>query len=343
VRIWDPTIEAQTHALHGHDGPVNAICSLTQNGTRLVATGGSDGTIRTWNATTGTQHLSRYDPKSSFRYDAYGPVLSMCAFTDDNAALLAAVYDDRAVHIWNPSRGSHHALSGEDDDVRSVCTFTQDGAPLLATANGASGTVRIWGTAKRDRSRAFDVEKVVNAICAFTYDNRTLLAAGGPDGSILIAEPPPGIRFRGRQKFDQSDFLVSIYEESLDRFNGHGSINAICAFSLDEATFLATANNHTICVWNLTINSYYRTLYGHEDIVNSVCPVILSGTTFLATGSSDRSVRIWDPTKKANAVVIPTRDEALCVACADETLFVGTTTGVIAIRLDPAFLRRSLQ
>jgi hypothetical protein len=39
-------------------------------------------------------------------------------------------------------------------------------------------------------------------------------------------------------------------------------------------------------------------------------------------------------------LVLPTRDAVLSLAYADGLLFVGTTTGLLAIRLDPGCLSR---
>jgi hypothetical protein len=64
------------------------------------------------------------------------------------------------------------------------------------------------------------------------------------------------------------------------------------------------------------------------------------GATLLATASSDATVRIWDPMKEANVLVIPVRDQAGSVAYANGLLFIGTASGLLSIRLDLEFLRR---
>jgi hypothetical protein len=65
-----------------------------------------------------------------------------------------------------------------------------------------------------------------------------------------------------------------------------------------------------------------------------------NGTTHLATASRDRATRIWNPAKETAVPAIPTLDDPTSVAYADGLLFVGTTTGLLAIRLDPELLNR---
>ena len=199
-------------------------------------------------------------------------------------------------------------FQGDVEDVRSVCAFTQDSTPFLATVGGY-GIIRIWDLARETEVQTFDyLGTTVDTICAFTHGDSTLLAAGGVHGRPLIVDP-----FGDRRR------IIRSYEPAIahDVVDGDSPINAICAFTLDETTLLATANaNHTLRIWSLSIQPFRRTLYerdqtlhGHEDIVNCVCPISLGGTILLASGSNDRTVRIWDPAKGASALVIPTRDE----------------------------------
>jgi hypothetical protein len=121
---------------------------------------------------------------------------------------------------------------------------------------------------------------------------------------------------------------------------GHDdAVSAICSFTIDGTTLLATGSDDaTVRVWDPATGTHLRTLTGHNDRVNATCPLTIDGTTLLATGSNDRTVRIWNPATGTSMLVLPTRDEASSVTYSDGLLVIGTTTGVLAIRLDVEFL-----
>jgi WD40 repeat protein len=105
---------------------------------KLLASAGSDGTVRLWNPRTG-QHVG--PPLQAAT--TLGGVNGM-AFSPDGK-LLASAGSDGTVRLWNPRTGQHvgaplHA-AGPLSSVNGVA-FSPDGK-LLATA-GSDGTARLW-------------------------------------------------------------------------------------------------------------------------------------------------------------------------------------------------------
>jgi WD40 repeat protein len=96
----------------------------------------------------------------------------------------------------------------------------------------------------------------------------------------------------------------------------------------------AGASDHVVVVWDPTTGAGLCTLIGHDGPVEAIHALALGSTTFLATAGYDRTVRIWDPAKAVCILIVPTRDPALSVAYAEGLLFVGTASGLLAIRLD---------
>jgi WD40 repeat protein len=118
---------------------------------------------------------------------------------------------------------------------------------------------------------------------------------------------------------------------------GKGSLfNAICAFTADGIPHVAAANyDSTVLTWNPATGGQPRALTGHHSSVTAICTLTFNDSTHLATISHDRTARIWNPANGTCPLVIPVRDEALSVACADGLLFAGTKTGLLAIQLNP--------
>jgi WD40 repeat protein len=66
-----------------------------------------------------------------------------------------------------------------------------------------------------------------------------------------------------------------------------------------------------------------------------VCAVTVNGRELLASGSDDRTVRIWDPPTGTCLLTVPTYHAALAVAWVAESLAVGLDTGILVIKLNP--------
>ncbi|MER6312449.1 AAA family ATPase, partial [Streptomyces sp. NPDC001581] len=156
----------------GHTGRARAVAVFTApGGPPRLATAGDDGTVRTWDPTTGTQvgePLTGHD----------GTVRAVAVFTaSDGTTRLAAGGGDGTVRIWDPTTGTQvgEPLTGHDGHVDAVAAFTApDGTTRLATGSG-DGTVRIWnpttGTQVGEPLTGHDGH--VDAVAAFTAPDGT--------------------------------------------------------------------------------------------------------------------------------------------------------------------------
>ena len=364
VEIWDPVTGTQQSLLTCND-PIYAICTFTRHGSTFLAAGDGDGTVRIWDPqpgalqaqashvsqvsavalfpADGTTHLasSSGDGTIQIRDPATGTLLrtltghhdrinAVTAFALNGTTHLATgsgkfVYasGDCTVRIWNPATGAHVlALTGHGSMITSVAAFVLDGLPRLATGS-YDRTVRIWDLATGSHLRVLaDYGKPVQAVSAFTRNGTPLLAVGGD--SVQVWDPATGSR--------------------LSILAGHdGPVTAVIGFMLKGTTHLASGGSDgTVRIWDLATGAQLRVLTGHNVEVRSVCAFTLNGTTVLASASGDRTVRMWNPANGASVLTIPTRDEPWSVAYCDGLLFVGTSTGLVAIRLNTNFLMRAL-
>lgn len=114
--------------LQGHEGRVYAV----KFGADVIATGGSDGTVRLWDPVTGDcRHRLEVHP------DGVWPVA-----LDDRGTLLATGDREGLVTVWDVATGEPvHRLPGHTAPVYTVA-FSPDGRTLLT--GDAAADVRLW-------------------------------------------------------------------------------------------------------------------------------------------------------------------------------------------------------
>jgi WD40 repeat protein len=318
VRIWNPATGRQVgDPLTGHTGPVDGVCTLPgtglsdpPDGTTLLATTGSDGTVRIWNPATGRQVG---DPLTGHT----GQPVGVCTLPGigpdgrpDGTTLLATTGDDGTVRIWDPATGRQvgDPLTGHTGYVVGVCTLPgtglsdpPDGTTLLATT-GSDGTVRIWNpaTGRQIGDPLTGHTGYVVGVCTLPGtgpdgrpDGTTLLATTGDDGTVRIWDPATG-------------------RQVGDPLTGHtGQMGGVCSLPgaglhgrPDGTTLLAsTGDDGTVRVWDpATGRQVGDPLTGHTGYVGGVCTLPGTGpdgqpdgTTLLASTGDDGTVRVWDP------------------------------------------------
>ena len=279
--VWAAaTPHTERSVLEGHTDWVNAVCAFTSGGRPLLASAGSDETVRIWDPATGTEHAVL--PGHT------GGINALCAFILDGRPLLASAGDDETVRIWDPATGTEHAvLPGHTGGINALCAFTSGGRPLLASA-GSDETVRIWDPATGTEHAVLPGHTGgINALCAFTSGGRPLLASAGSDETVRIWDPATG-----------TEHAV---------LPGHtGWINALCAFTLDGRPLLASGSDDmTVRIWDPATGTEHAALPGHTGWVNALCAFTLDGRPLLASGSDDMTVRIWTPPPAPNTPPCP--------------------------------------
>lgn len=260
VRLWDvasqrPTgIPPMTH----HYGVLEV--AFTPDGMMLACCGGRP-------------HLELCDAVTGQGIEEYNFAHTACPLAmaiSPGGESLATAANDGVILLWDlTARPSRSTLTGHQGPIECV-TFTPDGR-LLATG-GTDNTIRIWDVGTKQqvtilRGHQAPVEWVV-----FLGDGETLVS-GGLDRSVKVWTIAP-----------RSDAHV---------LTGHAEWVEAVAFSPDGRTLVSVDyGGFLVKLWDVPSRRFIGDLRGHSDVAR--CAAISPNGRILASGSHDRTVRLWD-------------------------------------------------
>ncbi|XP_025152449.1 transducin beta-like protein 3 isoform X2 [Harpegnathos saltator] len=265
-----------------HKGPVTQL-ALT-NANLLMASGGSDGTVRLWDL---SNHACTHNLKG-----IQGVVSVLKFHPDPDRNILFGTGDDVKIHGWDIINGEEKiTLSGHFSKITSL-NFHKDGNYLVSS--GRDKVLILWDISSGTTVRVLPVYEGIEG--AFIIDTKTPLptfsqlcktsdiyvASAGEKGIIKIWEMRTG-----RLMYKQENSLVSMAKEEESLSITHLLYNKFCN------NFAVISVDHNIIIHSLESFECKKQLVGYADEILDVVYLGANDTHIaLATNSCD--IKLYD-------------------------------------------------
>lgn len=319
VRVWDPSDGMELRQFGDYDGSIYFVAAFSRTDRSAFLATGDTTKVKFWDPSTGTQ-------TGQIPYQAAG-VACMAVFAGSGSRVLVAIGgDDGVVRVWDPATGEEiRQMIGHDGPVRSMIAFTGPHGRALIASGGGDGTMRVW-----DPATGIEPGELANRAGGVTslttfpgLDGHDYIVSGGRDGKVRVWDSITGTQ-AGVITRDHGSAAVLVVKAYRGRFGGshlavgdrtqisrvydidtHTLIHSfphelpgvddITPFVDDEwgGVLFAVTEGHDVGIWG----SYQiRRLTGHSGNVYAIEEFAgPDGRRWLASGSYDTTVRIWDP------------------------------------------------
>ncbi len=313
VHSWDPQ---RGHGWSHTPAPGSGAVA----GGRLpgaMAVGGSEGTFA---IVGGGRWTSFRGHAGRVRALAYAP----------HDLMLASAGDDAVVRVWDPATHSlFNSFTGHTERIHGVA-FAPDGKTVASASR--DGTVKIWDIGHRPGYRTLGVSLRPSGPVALAPDGRSL-ALADRDRTVKLVDTATGeVRacLRGHTAAIKalafapdgrlvltagSDGTVRLWDaaDGRERKTWTGTPGDTVAFS-PEGRYLAVGFGTQIMLADVPAGTEPIVFRAHEQAI--LCLAFSPDGTALATGSADRTVKLWDVRTRQEQRHLPCDDRIIGLAFA---------------------------
>ncbi|MFC1764274.1 protein kinase [Planctomycetota bacterium] len=260
VKIWDTTdVNKPTTSIRHGAGFLAPCVSFSPDGNQIVSAMASDGTIKVWDAATGTERLVLNEQKKGVWFVTFSP----------NGKDIVSAGRGGKIKIWDAVSGDEKMSFQGHDDVIETVSFNSDGS--LFASGSDDNTIKIWNATTGSLVESlYGHEGPINAV-AFSPDDKTIIS-GSWDTTVRIWDIATGKELRnlrghegmvtsvsftpdGKQAVSAGAGTIKIWDVNVDReikrFLGQGSIVRAIAFSPDGKRLVSRGYNNRVKVWDV--------------------------------------------------------------------------------------------
>jgi len=298
---WSRGRRATSHqVLTGHTDEVTGVAAgELPDGTPVIVSSGSDGTVRVWRLADG---IPVGEPLTGH---TNGVTAVAAGALPDGIPVIVSGGWDGTVRVWRLADGAPvgEPLTGHTGWVNAVAIGELPGGTPVIVSGGSDGTVRVW--------RLADGAPVGEPLTDHTGGVRAVAAGRLPDGTpvivsggrgrapVAVGELPDGTPVIVSGGWDSTVWVWDLATgREQARLTGHtGWVKAVAAGRLPDGTpvIVSGGEDHTVRVWRLADGTPLgELLTSHTDTVLAVAVGALpDGTPVIVSGGRDGTVRVW--------------------------------------------------
>ncbi|QDU63436.1 WD domain, G-beta repeat [Planctomycetes bacterium Pan216] len=281
IRLYDVDRGKLYDEFAAHESRLVGCALLT--GSRDLITVDQEGCLRGWDL--GEMGMTRF-------VNQHGGEVYRVQYTPDNIHLLS-VGEDGHLKLWDRNELVETGYIDSHDQPITSCAVSPDNR--LWALGTADGVIKIWDV----ELESFEV--TIRAHEEMVSDLKFL-----PDGDWLISS-----------SWDMKLKLWNLQTKQKHCvYSGHTKAVAACDISLDARHLVSVAWDGQLRVWDLnerlreTLNERLL-LEGHDDRV--LCCTISPDGSIVATGSADRTIRLWRTDRVTEpSVLVGHTDQVTC-------------------------------
>ncbi|KAL1922510.1 uncharacterized protein VTP21DRAFT_10049 [Calcarisporiella thermophila] len=312
IKIWDLLTGQIIRSFKAHDAPVIAM-DIDSTST-LVATGSADSTVKVWDIDRGY---------CTHNFKGHGGVVSAVRFHPDKKRwMLVSGADDCQIRLWDLQKRSCLAVLESHVSVIRGLDFTNDGNRLVSGSRDK--VVNVWDLQDYKLINTFPVYETLETVGVLENGisvnndgtNQELFYTGGEKGVVRIWDLKSG-KLVQSEKDDKATRYINdiVYLRHKRCMAVVTSDQNILFYNLDEqlsctkqvvgyndeiidAAYIGSEEQHLALATNSEqIRVFHLEKYdcdlvlGHTDIV--LCLDRTRDGTMLASGSKDRTARLW--------------------------------------------------
>ena len=326
IRIWDHGEEKQR--LKGHKNRVITVAFSPDN--RTLASISYDETLRFWDIDTGEekQTVAGYGNFFSDGLLSFNNV----SFSSDGETLMSIGFHSNVIRLWDTHTGQHKKNLVWDKNSVGDAALSPDGSKIASRTENEK-TIRLWDVHTGKHIKLKGPGRRISGV-AFSRDGETLASWGVAGNRNFVIQHwdvrTGGVRrnlqltdqdgfgvaedvyfdekmFAGFGKFDPNlfvwDLVTGGYKATNIKFTDAGQVQKVLvarfspdgqllAVVSDVLSQQAPKTEKNIVLRDVSTGDPIRTLTGHTD--NIVSLTFSPDGQTLASGSQDKTIRLWD-------------------------------------------------